>query len=309
MNKLRLLDFDDLLILRHLLRGETLSAAAKSLGLTQPAVTQRVRKIESILSFQLLEKHGRHARLTVVGESMARKVIHVLDLLEEMEKDPTGEIVHIGSAFDSLVLPIEDAIFALSKIRKDVTFNFISGEQGDLLSRLTNHVMTAVIAAGSTDDSRFFSLPIKNVDLLLVTARQQLPEGSGNSDPVNRVFIEYPGVGLDSLRLAAGGRPQFQRVWRVANAQFALKAVAQGLGITAVPKVHFLRRLDLQTFAEVNLSGIELLPLSISLRGFAEERSNTVFQNLIDLLQGEAASAALRDGGFSVSTKPELTPQ
>ena len=246
MNKLRLLDFDDLLILRHLLRGETLSAAAKSLGLTQPAVTQRVRKIESLLSFQLLEKHGRHSRLTVPGQRMARKVILVLELLEQMELDPSGEIVHIGSVFDSLVLPIEEAIFVLSKQSRDSTFNFMIGDQVDLESRLENRRLDAILTCTKSDDPRYFSIAIRNIDLMLIGRRDQsLPTTEEGQSNVMPALIVYPGVSAANIIGRDDNASPFSHVWQVANSESALKAVAQGLGITLVPKSHYLRRLDL----------------------------------------------------------------
>ena len=44
--------------------------AAEKLYLTQPAVTQQVRALETELGFPLLERQGRRIRLTPAGEAL-----------------------------------------------------------------------------------------------------------------------------------------------------------------------------------------------------------------------------------------------
>lgn len=280
MNKLRLLDFDDLLILRDLLRGETLSSAAKSLGLTQPAVTQRIRKIESLLNFQLLEKHGRQARLTHIGERFARKVIPILEQLEAMENEPAIEVMSVGIAVDNLLLPMDSLMLSLGDERRDIVCDFMNGTPDDLQARLSHHKMSAVVATNALSDSRFVSLPIKSVDLLSVGSKKD----THSEQPEQLVFIAYPGIDVANFR--ANGVPvKFKNVWQVASAQFALQAVAKGLGITLIPKSHFLRRLDMEIYKEVAFAEVDILPVHLFLQSTAEGRDNEFFLSFHKRLQ------------------------
>src|SRR4051812_26715024 len=88
ISRLRLLDFDDLFLLGHLLEGATIAATAKQLGLTQPAIPQRVRKIERVFAEAILQKAGRHVRLTKEGRAICIKAADALALMREVTTEP-----------------------------------------------------------------------------------------------------------------------------------------------------------------------------------------------------------------------------
>ena len=89
MIHLRNLDIDDLLILQNLLTDISLTAIAKSLHISQPAVTQRIRKMESAFNATLLKKKGFRVFLTQEGRSIAEKARQSLSILDgEVNSDP-----------------------------------------------------------------------------------------------------------------------------------------------------------------------------------------------------------------------------
>lgn len=61
---LRNLDIDDLLILRYLGQGLNLADSGRQVSLTQPAITQRMHKMEQALGFAILDRTHRGTRLT-----------------------------------------------------------------------------------------------------------------------------------------------------------------------------------------------------------------------------------------------------
>ncbi len=87
-SRLRLLDYDDLLILRALSEGRTVMEASKVLGVTQPAVSQRLRKMAFVFSEEnIMNYHGRNASLTEAGKKASEKA---LKALEALDYDPTN---------------------------------------------------------------------------------------------------------------------------------------------------------------------------------------------------------------------------
>jgi DNA-binding transcriptional LysR family regulator len=82
MHQLRLLSVDDLMILRGLHEGLSVTSIGHKLGLSQPAITQRIRKMEDAFSVKLLEKEGRGVKLSAEGKVVAQKAISALAILE-----------------------------------------------------------------------------------------------------------------------------------------------------------------------------------------------------------------------------------
>jgi molybdate transport repressor ModE-like protein len=87
----------------------SVSAAARALGLTQPAVTKQIRALESALEATLLERQGRGVRLTAAGELLrdfGRRSAGLLDdfrtALAELERGESGKLA-IGAGVTTCV--------------------------------------------------------------------------------------------------------------------------------------------------------------------------------------------------------------
>ncbi len=82
-NHLRFLNIDDLLILILLnADGMSVTAVARQLQLTQPAVTQRLRKMEAAFSQKIIERKGRGIHLTYFGESISARAKAAISILQ-----------------------------------------------------------------------------------------------------------------------------------------------------------------------------------------------------------------------------------
>ena len=79
---LRHLDVDDFYVLKLLAEGYRLTDVAKSLSLSQPAITQRMYKIEHSLHTQILERTSRTTRLTEQGLKVCKKFAKAISDLE-----------------------------------------------------------------------------------------------------------------------------------------------------------------------------------------------------------------------------------
>jgi molybdate transport repressor ModE-like protein len=79
--------------MRAIAEAGTISAAARSLGTSQPAISQQVRRLERRLGTALLERVGRGIRLTEAGQVLARHggaVAAALDAASEEVAALTG---------------------------------------------------------------------------------------------------------------------------------------------------------------------------------------------------------------------------
>ena len=64
----------------------SLSAAARELGLTQPAVSQQMAALERHLNMRLLHRSTRQLALTDSGEAYYQRARHILQSVDEAEE-------------------------------------------------------------------------------------------------------------------------------------------------------------------------------------------------------------------------------
>jgi DNA-binding transcriptional LysR family regulator len=99
--RLRNLDIDDLYLLSFLGDGKRLTDAARALRLSQPAITQRIHKIENSLKIDILERSARATRLTEQGLHVCRRSIEAISFLEKFfDGDlPPSEVIAVTGAW------------------------------------------------------------------------------------------------------------------------------------------------------------------------------------------------------------------
>ncbi len=78
---------EDLRLAVTLARSESLSAAARSLNVSPPALSMRLRKLEGLLGISLANRTARRLSLTAEGERFARQSALLLEQLEALPED------------------------------------------------------------------------------------------------------------------------------------------------------------------------------------------------------------------------------
>ena len=68
-----MIDAAGLRVMKAIADEGSFTGAATSLGYSQPAISQMVRRLEQRFGTVLVERVGRHVRLTEAGEVLARK--------------------------------------------------------------------------------------------------------------------------------------------------------------------------------------------------------------------------------------------
>lgn len=80
------MQIDDLRLAAALLRESSLSAAARSLGVTPPALSMRLRKLEAALGLVLANRTARKLQLTSEGERFGREAYELLQKLDGLRE-------------------------------------------------------------------------------------------------------------------------------------------------------------------------------------------------------------------------------
>ncbi len=145
ISKLRHLSFDDLYILSYLYQQKSTSEMASLLHVSQPAISQRLRKIGDALNLNLTIKSGRRLTLSPGGRELAKRAVEVINLMESRPQSISAqEVIKIGTRPEigrSWLWPtISGLRIASPRWRFDICMG--SGEQ--ILTDLSNNQLDCV---------------------------------------------------------------------------------------------------------------------------------------------------------------------
>jgi molybdate transport repressor ModE-like protein len=127
--------------LRVVASSGKISAAARSLHVSQPAVTAQVRKLEAQCGRPLLTRSVRGIALTEAGERLVRYAAKVDDLLasafEEVSAAPSrGGLLHLGASTTSAMHLLPKLIASFIRTVGPIAVRIEEGNSEDVLKKL-----------------------------------------------------------------------------------------------------------------------------------------------------------------------------
>ncbi|WP_168581727.1 LysR family transcriptional regulator [Gephyromycinifex aptenodytis] len=139
-----MIDAAGLRVMRAIAQEGSFTGAAISLGYSQPAISQMVRRLEQRLGTVLVERVGRTIRLTEAGAVLARHAVPVLSALDAAEEE-VAAIAGLRAgrvrlmAFPSSCSTLVPGALALVQQRfPDVSVHFTEAEPSESLLALRN---------------------------------------------------------------------------------------------------------------------------------------------------------------------------
>jgi DNA-binding transcriptional LysR family regulator len=246
------------------------SAAARRLGLTQPAVSLQIRGLEEHFGCQLLERSGRVVRLTDAGQEAHGYATRLLDLLADMESTmrsdtagPTGRL-HVGAS----TTPGESLLPRLLPHFRDrypaVQLTVEVMDTAGVLERLLRRQCDVGLVGGLAHAERLELVPFAQDELVLIApldhplvrgeavAPAELrhypfvmrEEGSGTRAAVERALAQ---VGVTDLPVATV----------LGSSEAVKQAVLAGVGLAFISG-STLGPHDTSGLAVVSVNGLEL---------------------------------------------------
>ncbi|UOM36586.1 LysR family transcriptional regulator [Acuticoccus sp. I52.16.1] len=222
----------------------SISRAAQSLGLSQPAVSRQIRRLEDELGQPLLVRTGRGVRPTTSGHRLALEaalILADLDAIGEALRDeaaPSGTVslalpVSVGDSLLPRILSIVDARFPELKLR---VIEALSPVSADLVrSRSADY---AIIYAGA-DVSGLASEPLVEEPLCFVSARDAPVADGADLAAVQRIKLILPGPSSGLRRILDAQTARLGLKLAVAveldSVSAIKKLVAAGLGHSILP--------------------------------------------------------------------------
>ncbi|MEC3767262.1 LysR family transcriptional regulator [Cupriavidus sp. SS-3] len=182
MQNARKLDISRLIAFIAICEEGSITAAARRLGIAQPALTVTVSRLEDVLGTVLLTRGIRGVKPTEAGQRLLRRAYEIVNLVEstfqelqECTTDPGGE-VSLGLPSSSaavIALPLVDRISTrYPKIRLRLVETF----SGYLWNWLSEGQLDLAVVFDRTATPEVHCEPIASEDLQLVGGPGSLPD-------------------------------------------------------------------------------------------------------------------------------------
>ncbi|MFF2364092.1 LysR family transcriptional regulator [Streptomyces sp. NPDC058122] len=230
-------------------RTGSLSAAAARMGVSQPAVTGQLARLEEQLGEPLFVRSSKGARPTPRAAALAARVgLHVDGLrtaLAPSGRESTLEgTIHLGGAAEVMSLQVLPALAPLSA--RGLRIRVTLGLAEELLSALTAARLDLVVSAVRPQQEELSVTPLVDEEFLLVG-----PPALAHAVDQERLSAD-PVAALSQLPLVAyaADLPIIRRYWRsefgrrppnpvavtVPDLRAVLAAVQSGMGISVLPR-------------------------------------------------------------------------
>lgn len=220
--------------------------AARTLGLTGPAISKQVQSLENRLGVKLLSRTTRHVALTEEGALFYEKARKALEDLNEAEQQiqelkacPTGKLkVNAPMSFGTHFLTQPIAAFAekYPEVEIEVDFN-------DRWVDAVAEGFDVVIRIGSLEDSTLIARKLASCPIILC-AGKKLIEKYGLPRSVQSL-ADYPGIVYTQHNQKEEWRyinqenvvfsQTLNRNFAANTAEMQLQACLQGLGVALLP--------------------------------------------------------------------------
>lgn len=248
------IDSTELRILHTLALTGSLTATAMALGLSQPAVSQRIKRVETKLGVPLIERSGRGIRLTTAGAILAdhgRKVTREIDAaiaeIDDLRGERSGILRMVG--FPSASATIVPAIMReLAVEAPEVALQYREAEPPEATEMLRDgEVDCAIIfdyegAAELPAGSRF--MPLWREEVRLVVSSEWFDAHGGSAADTPAQLAEFADehwiAGCQKCRghlMVAAGESGFEPdiIQETDNVPAMLAMVAAGGAVALVP--------------------------------------------------------------------------
>jgi DNA-binding transcriptional LysR family regulator len=291
-----MINLNQLRIFYHAARHQNLTAAARELFITQPAVTAQVKAFEEFCGMKLFKKRGRHLYLTDQGNVLLSYATRIFDYekeiqnaIEEMRELKRG-VLRLGTtkAYARYFMPrlISGFIKAFPQIR----IHLDEGSSYDMIHSLTAFKNEVAVIAKAGDTPGVTFVPFSQEEMVVIAAPghplarrrdvtfRELSEepfimketGSGTRKLVNELFAK------------CGRAPNV--LMETSNAEFIKQLVQRGEGISILVRAAVAPELDEGKLAAVALRDQSLI-LDVSIAYLKDQALSPPARAFVETLE------------------------
>lgn len=234
-------DLLDVLAFIRVVDTGSFAAAAERMGLSKPAISRRVARLEERLGAQLLTRTARGAQPTAVGKTYYASTAAILANLETAQEQVADEVTRVAGPI-RLSAPMSfgigylaPALAEFATLHPDVELDL---EFGDRKVDLVGGGYDLAVRIGTLADSALVARRIAPVRKVLVAGPAYLLEKGRPAQPAELANHDALFYGDEQWRFLVRGRWEAVRGrarMRANNGEMLLAAARAGLGVALLP--------------------------------------------------------------------------
>jgi DNA-binding transcriptional LysR family regulator len=215
--------------------------AAQSMGVTQPAVSAQIKRLQFLLGSELLDKSAPGVSLTPTGElvvNYARRLLSINDQILNLASPRLSvQTVRIGLSGDCFEQRLANAFAQLKKHRPDIRFDMQSGRGSALMHDLHAGEIELLVALSLTDPTpETYACWSEELAWMRSDATKIDPER-----PVPLVAFSDQGVVYRAAVAALNETGQrHELVFTSSNFHDLATVISAGIGVMALPRNRFV---------------------------------------------------------------------
>ena len=262
--------------------------AAQALGITQPAVSAQVKRLQQLLGGELMDKSAPGVMLTPAGETVlvhARRLLAINDQILDLAASSAGlgQTIRVGLPGEFVSEPLW-AVVARSRMgRADVRFH-IKSSASDILMRDLRHGELDVALAVSSGEPFGDARMHWTEELVWMRAPQT------TIDPDVPVPLVSHGEKCITHRQVAEAFERAGRAYRLSFTESSLSnlmsAVGAGLGVMALPRC-ISRVAGLAVWEDAPLPRLPAVVCNVCVRVGADASVDRFADALVDAFMAE----------------------
>lgn len=279
--------------------------AARSLGISQPPLSQQLKRIEGHIGAPLFDRTNRRVSLTDVGSALLDEAHDILDRLDRFERRAQQvaqgaagmlRLGYVGPALAELVAP---AVGALARQRPQVQVELVrlgterqleQVEQGQLhlgVVRLHDHDVEPLVGERLWREDYVVAIPAG--DPLAGKRRLRLRDLGGRELIAFRRATQ-PALFDRFAEILAEHGATYGRTYAVDTKEETVALVGAGLGCAFVPRS-----------SAVSLAGVEFRPIvgslpAVELYGIHRDPPSALVEGMLDTLRAQARARRCGSG-------------
>lgn len=237
----------ELLLLRAMYQQGTVTAAAHSIHMTQPAASALLKDMETRLGFALFSRENRRLHLTSQGRSLIPEVLNALSGMESVDRlasdirKGASDRLSVGAVAVASSMLLPQALVTVRRAYPGITFTVRAGSGLEIVEMAVDHrIDLGIVIGASAPNERVHKEALAAVSLFAVLHPDHAQAGDRNL-----TLADVAALGLIALSpaLPAGLATQqafqdrgldYRPLMEVAQSFTACELAGEQLGVAVV---------------------------------------------------------------------------